>query len=395
MKNQREPQFRRLNLRALLRLAAAILAFLLWLDFNFPAALSADSRGDRPIVTVSPLSGAKSSHNTLDQDDRKKKKKKKDKDDDDDEKDGKRVKGAHPAPSFTIPPVVPGKRYIYFIAMGDGGTGSQAQRHVAELINAKAGRDSLHFVLLLGDNFYSKGVESVDDPQWEEKFESMYNLPFLHVPFFASLGNHDHKTDGSAEAQVEYSKRHTKWRMPARYYTFTQNIDQAATIQFFALDTDAIVEQESRDFAQNQIEWLESELAKSPATWKIVFGHHPVFSNGKHGDTPEIKQHLRPLLEKYGVDFYFCGHDHDRQLLQPVAGVNYIVSGTAAKSRDTTWENNTIFAATDLGFVWCRASAEEFQVQFINKSGEIEFAHTFSKAGLKADGKTADKESEQ
>ncbi len=398
MVNKRSPRFRRLGLRALLGLAAAILVFLLLLDLDFPASLSADSRGDRPIGNASHLSSAKSNHNTFDQDDRKKKKKKKKKDkddDDDDDSDGKRVKGARPTPSFTIPPVVPGKRYAYFIAIGDGGTGSRAQRQVAELINAKASQDSLHLVLLLGDNFYSKGVKSVDDPQWEEKFESMYDLPFLNVPFFASLGNHDHKTAGSPEAQVEYSKRNTKWRMPARYYTFTRKIDQAATIQFFALDTEAIVEQESRDFARGQIEWLESELAKSKATWKIVFGHHPVFSNGDHGDTPEIKQHIRPLLEKYGVDFYFCGHDHDRQLLQPVAGVNYVVSGTAAKSRDTAWEDNTIFAATDIGFAWCRVSAEEFHVQFINKDGEIEFAHTVNKTNRKADGKAADKESGQ
>ncbi|MGH7598180.1 MAG: hypothetical protein ACREOI_17645 [bacterium] len=89
---------------------------------------------------------------------------------------------------------------------------------------------------------------------------------------------------------------------------------------------------------------------------------------------------------------HFCGHDHDRQLLRPVTGVNYIVSGTAAKSRDTKWADNTIFAATDLGFAWCRVSAEEFHVQFINKTGEIEFAYTVNKAGWKANGKAADKE---
>ena len=39
---------------------------------------------------------------------------------------------------------------------------------------------------------------------------------------------------------------------------------------------------------------------------------------------------VRPLLEKYEVDVYICGHDHDRQLLEPVNGAYYIVSGTGS-----------------------------------------------------------------
>ena len=50
-----------------------------------------------------------------------------------------------------------------------------------------------------------------------------------------------------------------------------------------------------------QLAELETDLAKSDADWKIVVGHHPVISNGKHGGTEELQQHLQPLLEKYGV----------------------------------------------------------------------------------------------
>jgi acid phosphatase len=233
----------------------------------------------------------------------------------------------------------------------------------------------------LGDNFYSHGVTSVDDPQWRKKFETVYNLPFLNVPFFAALGNHDYKKNGNPDAQVKYSQRNPKWRMPGRYYTFTHALNSTASIQFFALDTEALNKRSI--LGNDQIEWLESELAKSSATWKVAFGHHPVFSNGEHGPTPAMQKYVRPLLEKYAVDFYFCGHDHDRQLLQPVAGVHYIVSGTAAKSRSTVWADNTIFAATDLGFTWYRVSAEEFHVQFINKNGDIEFAYTLNKPASK------------
>ena len=50
-----------------------------------------------------------------------------------------------------------------------------------------------------------------------------------------------------------------------------------------------------------QLAELETHLAKSDADWKIVVGHHPVISNGKHGGTEELQQHLQPLLEEYGV----------------------------------------------------------------------------------------------
>jgi hypothetical protein len=56
------------------------------------------------------------------------------------------------------------------------------------------------------------------------------------------------------------------------------------------------------------------------------------------------------------------------------------------------WADNTIFAATDLGFTWYRVSAEEFHVQFINKNGDIEFAHTVNKPHQGSGHNAADKE---
>jgi 3',5'-cyclic AMP phosphodiesterase CpdA len=164
--------------------------------------------------------------------------------------------------------------------------------------------------------------------------------------------------------------------MPHYYYTFSKKIDAHSSVQFFALDTDVIIRQGEYDL--EQIEWLERELQASAATWKVVYGHHPVFSYGKHGHEKRMIELVRPLLEKYEVDFYICGHDHDRQLLGPVNNVCYIVSGTGSKSRDTRYGELTIFAETNLGFTWFRVSAGEFHVQFINADGNVEYAHTWA-----------------
>jgi acid phosphatase len=286
------------------------------------------------------------------------------------------VKERKPIPDFSIPDKIPARKYVYFIALGYGG---RPQKHVARLMNEKARKDSLHFVITLGDNFYNNGVTSISDRQWLEKFEDMYDLPNLKIPFYASLGNHDHRK-GNARHQVEYSKKNDKWKMPDYYYTFSKKIDENSSIQFFALDTYVITMR--REHYLEQIEWLERELQVSTATWKIVYGHHPVFSYGKHGNERQMIDRVRPLLEKYNVDVYICGHDHDRQLLEPVNGVYYIISGTGSKSRDTRYGETTIFAETNLGFAWVRVSAGEFHVQFINADGDVEYAQTWTKGAV-------------
>ncbi len=46
---------------------------------------------------------------------------------------------------------------------------------------------------------------------------------------------------------------------------------------------------------------LEAALSRSPASWKLVVGHHPVISNGAAGDTRELVEQLEPLLIRHKV----------------------------------------------------------------------------------------------
>ncbi len=291
--------------------------------------------------------------------------------------DGTTVENRKPIPEFSIPARTPGTHYVSFIALGDQGTGDSGQEHVARLMNDKAGKDPVDFVITLGDNFYESGVTSIQDEQWIEKFETMYDLPNLGIAFYASLGNHDH-VDGNARHQVEYSEKSSKWVMPESYYSFSKRIDADSSVQFFALDTQLIGQR--GDDHRAQLKWLERSLKASTATWKIVFGHHPVFSYGEHGNQQRMIALVRPLLEKYKVDVYVSGHDHDRQLLGPVRGVYYMVSGTGSESRNTRYGARTVFAASNLGFAWFRISATELHLQFIDTNGDVEYARTLTRA---------------
>jgi hypothetical protein len=61
-----------------------------------------------------------------------------------------------------------------------------------------------------------------------------------------------------------------------------------------------------------QLAWLRSELkrATSACAATVVVGHHPVYSGGDHGSSPDLIASLEPLFAEFGVDGYVAGHDH-------------------------------------------------------------------------------------
>lgn len=81
------------------------------------------------------------------------------------------------------------------------------------------------------------------------------------------------------------------------------------------------------------LEAIEKELkrvSKTDVPYIIVSGHFPVWSIAEHGPTHCLLNTLRPLLHKYQVSAYFCGHDHNLQYLSDTYldhKVDYIVSG--------------------------------------------------------------------
>ena len=58
-----------------------------------------------------------------------------------------------------------------------------------------------------------------------------------------------------------------------------------------------------------------------------------VWSVAEHGPTEILVQRLRPLLMKYNVTAYFCGHDHNAQHIHESGiSVEYFVTGAAHKT---------------------------------------------------------------
>ena len=277
---------------------------------------------------------------------------------------------------------------LNFLVVGDWGRkGEKDQRDVAAQMGKAADDTRARFVISVGDNFYEDGVASVDDPQWQTSFEQVYTAPSLQVPWHVVLGNHDYHL--SSDAQIAYSKTSKRWNMPDRYFVRTEQINATTAADFFFIDTMPMAsfdddEQPFRDKVPwhdvpNQIAWLEKALAASAAPWKIVVGHHPIYTGGIHGDTPYLVNHVLPLLEKYGVQVYLNGHDHDLQHLQ-AGKINLFCSGAGSKPRKTKKTPRTKFAEGCSGFMAVALQADQMNVRMLNDRGDLVYSAAIPRA---------------
>jgi acid phosphatase len=289
----------------------------------------------------------------------------------------KEVKNARPAPPF-VAESFKDSVAVRFLVVGDWGTGAAFQKRVAAAMAAKAESEKPQFILSTGDNIYNSGVSSVDDPQWKTKFEDVYTAQSLELPWYAILGNHDHRSN--IQAQIDYHTKNPRWNMPARYYKISKAIDPSTSVEIFAIDTDPINRNDTAFIAQQNI-WLRRELAASQARWKIVLGHHPVRSHGGYGDQDYMLRHIKPILDSNNVAVYICGHDHDLQYLKSPQDTFFcLVSGAGGEARHTGYGENTVFAATNGGFNVIAVTRNRIYIEFVNIEGKTVFAHSLRKA---------------
>lgn len=265
------------------------------------------------------------------------------------------------------PDALPPGKGVGVVLLGDAGTGDKEQYKVGASMAKYCEKNDCDFGLLLGDNIYEFGVRTPQDSQFKTKFEKPY--ADLKFPFYVALGNHD--AYGCWICQVQYKSPTDKWIMPAQYYSFKKG-----DVEFFGLDTTWGF---FRKGVTPQHTWLENSLKASTAKWKIVFGHHPVYSSGYHGGDGQMQKYLLPMLKKYDVDFYVAGHDHHKELIQPYAEdqVKFIISGVGAKLRSTGKGTHTVFGLTSLGFGYMLLEDDKLTLRFVGLDGLVEYEKVF------------------
>lgn len=192
-------------------------------------------------------------------------------------------------------------------------------------IAEKLWSDRPNFVVHAGD-VVEKGRRKSD---WLQDFFPNGHILMSRVPVYTVIGNHEDNSPLYYQYMVAPP--------PEYYYTF-----KYGNTQFFMIDSNRDLKEGSE-----QYNWLEWELAKSTATWKIAMHHHPPYSSDSndHGNTAYSLstlgvanvRNLVPLYERFGLDFCLFGHTHLYERSWPVLddriniknGVTYINSGGA------------------------------------------------------------------
>ncbi|MBL7743397.1 MAG: metallophosphoesterase [Chitinophagaceae bacterium] len=287
------------------------------------------------------------------------------------------------------------EKALHFIAMGDWGrNGADHQKEVAVQMGKTATEMNTQFIIATGDNFYPSGVISEWDPLWRYSFEDIYTDFHLQWDWYPVLGNHDYKSN--PDAQVKYSNISRRWKMPARYYSkkFFINGDTTQAVLIAFIDTNPLIPEfyKNAEYGPNvrtqdstrQKKWLGKILSDpSPnIKWKIVVGHHPMYTGGSRTesyDTKAIRNSLEPLFDKYGVDVYLSGHEHSLQHLKANGKTAHFISGAASEKTPATLLDISKMAASEYGYMLFSVTGDQLLVQAIGHTGKIIYRTVISK----------------
>ncbi|QQU02774.1 metallophosphoesterase [Myroides odoratus] len=295
-----------------------------------------------------------------------------------------------------IPSLVHQEDSFNFLVLGDfGRVGDYYQKEVArEMGNAMVVLDG-EFVVSVGDNFYPNGVASTQDYHWTSSFEQVYTNPSLYADWYVALGNHDYL--GNVQAQVDYTKISRRWNMPDRYYSKTFKLENGKKLLLVVMDTNPFIDNYRKSSkygdlkeqdTEKQMQWLEQTLGQADADvqWKIVVGHHPMYSGGKrkvNKDTQGFEQQFAAFFDRHQVDAYICGHEHDLQIIKPKNRyTTQFLSGAASEVRPSGTMEHTVFAAAEPGFMAFSILNTSLTVQVVKankEDAEVLYTHTIQK----------------
>jgi tartrate-resistant acid phosphatase type 5 len=298
--------------------------------------------------------------------------------------------------------------HVSFLVVGDWGRrGAYNQTAVANAMGACGTVSKPDFVVSVGDNFYEGGLNALDDVEFEQSFTDVYTHASLQVPWHAVLGNHDYGDCGydddkgelacplAADAsrspafQLDPALRTRDWRWRAgRSFDHRPTAD---THLFFVDTNPHISSYTTKSWATSVPGGLSSQdagagktalgaaLAASDARWKLVFGHHPMRSNGFWADVRDVREALEVTVAKGGAAAYFNGHDHDMQHTSvdlDVGGdggkerLHHFTSGAGSKTGRRFGVAETLFEHDGAGFASVRVSRGAVKVQFWGAVGE-------------------------
>lgn len=260
--------------------------------------------------------------------------------------------GSPVAPPTPVPPG--GPRVL--AGAGDIAMCDANSEHTSRLLDQIGGT-----VFTLGDHAYFQGsaqqFRDCYDPAWGR--HKSYTRP---VP-----GNHDYETPG-ASAYFAYFGANAG-PPGAGYYSF-----EVGSWRAIALNSNIAIGSRSP-----QAEWLRAELERYPALCTVAYFHHPLFTSGPDGPTPEVRDVWRILYDA-GVDVVLNGHEHLYERFAPQdpdgrrdteRGIRQFIAGTggALLYQPGPAQPNSEVRFSTFGVLKLTLSGGRYDWQFVPVSG--------------------------
>ncbi|MFY7928261.1 MAG: metallophosphoesterase [Oligoflexus sp.] len=251
---------------------------------------------------------------------------------------------------------------LKILIIGDTGSGNAQQHKVAAGMERYCLSNTIDAVLMLGDNFYPHGVNSVADQQWQTKFHEPYGLPCLsQIPFYSLLGNHDYQ--GQPEAQIAYQGGKPSWNMPHRFYTLRWG-DRLDIVMIDSNRMDLC-----GDAHRCSLDFLRQALAEQASRQVLVLAHHPILSRSAKYQQENLQGRILHSLLCDQADAYIAGHSHHLEhRTVPGCKVELFVNGAggAGLYEVLPADQETRFVQSTHGFMSLEVKPEALHITFFD-----------------------------
>jgi hypothetical protein len=256
-------------------------------------------------------------------------------------------------------------RLPYRLALlGNTGTRKRAQADVADEMYVECKRGPIDDVVLLGNNIHGPSV--FHHLEILESFEYPYR-PLLRegVRFHAALG---HEDQSYAFLQTRYSVFNM---CGERYYKRTLGM---GLVDLFVLDSQRLNDHGTID--EEQMAWLERELAASRTPWKVVGLFAAVLTDAAKGNAdPALTERLLPLFERYNVDVAASGGSQWYERLEPSdGGTIYLNLGWSGEVRHAEFRQSAQLQAhhdEDPGFFYIDFTPNSMIFRAVDDHGDV------------------------
>jgi len=199
-----------------------------------------------------------------------------------------------------------------FVVMGD----TQSYPAVTRSLATSAWEKRPGFLLLVGDLVR----DGRSDRQWRREFFPSMDVLLSRVAMYPAIGNH--------EKDAHHYYRYMSLPAPEYRYAFDHG-----NARFLVVDSNRPLGPGSAQWV-----WLDRELSRCDATWKIIAHHHPAYTSDAddYGDLEETGEStfgdpnarsLSALCDRHGVDLVFSGHIHAYERTWPLRGGQVVETG--------------------------------------------------------------------